>query len=75
MAELQDLLDQLVEVQSQVAFQEDTITALNEALASQQREILVLRQQLTLLKQRQEEQAAHMDSQGGPPADEKPPHY
>ena len=42
MTEMQDLLAQVVELQSQMAFQEDTIATLNEAIASQQREILVL---------------------------------
>ncbi len=74
MTDMQDVLAQLVELQSQMAFQDDTIAALNEALAAQQQEILVLREQLTLLKQRQEEQAAQLD-QGGPAADERPPHY
>ena len=57
-----------------MAFQEDTIAALNEAIATQQQEILVLREQLALLKQRQEEQAAQLDL-GGAPATERPPHY
>jgi len=74
MTDMQDVLAQLVELQSQMAFQDDTIAALNEALAAQQQEILVLREKLTLLKQRQEEQAAQLD-QGGPAADERPPHY
>lgn len=74
MTDMQDVLAQLVELQSQMAFQDDTIAALNEALAAQQQEILVLREQLTLLKQRQEEQAAQLD-QGGTAADERPPHY
>lgn len=71
---IDELVRQLAEVQSQLAFQEDTIGALNEALASQQREILVLRRQLELLKQRQDEQAAQY-SPAVAPADEKPPHY
>ncbi|MCB1677294.1 MAG: SlyX family protein [Halioglobus sp.] len=62
----------LVEVQSQLAFQEETVQALNDALAGQQREILQLRRQLVLLKARQDEQAA--DLQGGA-AHERPPHY
>ena len=33
---------QLVEVQTQLAYQEDTVRALNDSLASQQQEILVL---------------------------------
>ena len=74
MSDMQNVLAQLVELQSQVAFQDDTIATLNEAVASQQQEILVLREQLTLLKQRQEEQAAQLDH-GGPAANERPPHY
>jgi SlyX protein len=64
-----------MEVQSQLAFQEDTIAALNEALAAQQQEIITLRRQLTLLKQRQDEQAVQLDQGGSAPAQEKPPHY
>lgn len=74
MTDTRELLALVEELQSQMAFQEDTITALNEAIASQQQEILVLREQMTLLKQRQEEQAAQLD-EAGPAADERPPHY
>jgi len=71
--ELDQLKQQLTEVQSQLAFQEDAMQALDAALAAQQQEILVLRRQLALLKQRQDEQAA---GQGGAERlDEKPPHY
>jgi len=69
------LAAELVEVQSQLAFQEDTITVLNASLALQQREIIQLRRQLELLKQRQDEQASHSDEVSSPPVDEKPPHY
>ena len=75
MSSNEDLQTQLMEVQSQLAFQEDTITALNEALAAQQQEIITLRRQLTLLKQRQDEQAVQLDQGGSAPAQEKPPHY
>ena len=73
MADIDELREQLAEVQSQLAFQEDTVAALNEVLAGQQQEILLLRRQLELLKQRQDEQAAQADP--GAPVDEKPPHY
>jgi SlyX protein len=46
MADTEELARLLVEVQTQLAYQEDTITALNEALADQQQEILVLRRQM-----------------------------
>ncbi len=77
MSEIKELKLQLVEVQSQMAFQEDTVHALNEAMALQQQEILTLRQQLTLLKERQEEQARQMDQGADAPSleEEKPPHY
>jgi len=64
----------LMEVQTQLAYQEDTVRALNEALAEQQREILVLRRQLQLLKQRQDEQG-EMGADSTPAPQEKPPHY
>ena len=72
--EIEALKQQLVDLQSQVAFQDDTVSALNEALSQQQQEIITLRRQLTLLKQRQDEQALQI-GEGGPPADQKPPHY
>lgn len=74
MSESESLLQQM---QSQLAFQEDALQTLNEALASQQQEILVLRRQLELLKQRQDEQAAASSESGATSdiASEKPPHY
>jgi SlyX protein len=69
----QEIMQLLVEVQTQLAYQEDTVRSLNEAMAAQQREILVLRRQLQLLKQRQDEQGEAAAS--GPAAQEKPPHY
>ena len=65
----------MIELQSQMAFHEDTIGSLNEALAAQQQEILMLRRQLELLKLRQEEQSATADQAAGMPLEEKPPHY
>ena len=74
MAEIDGIRQQLVDVQTQLAYQEDTVRELNEALSRQQQEILVLRRQLQLLKQRQDEQG-----EGGPAnasaTREKPPHY
>lgn len=72
-----DELKQLVmELQSQLAFQEDAVGSLDQALAQQQQEIMLLRRQLELLRQRQQEQTAHNDaSHGIDSPDEKPPHY
>lgn len=72
MTDFEHVKHQLVEVQSQLAFQEDAMRELNEALALQQQEILVLRRQVQLLKQRQDEQQPAQDSGS---AEERPPHY
>jgi SlyX protein len=74
--EIDELKQQLMEVQSQLAFQEDAVQGLNDALSVQQQEILLLRRQLELLKIRQDEQGAQ-DEPGatGSGIDERPPHY
>lgn len=74
-ADTDPLLSQLEEVQSQLAFQEDALQSLNEALAQQQQEILLLRRQLELLKQRQDEAGATQGGSGDDGGEEKPPHY
>jgi SlyX protein len=74
--EIDALKQQMLELQSQFAFQEDTLRSLDLALAAQQQEILVLRRQLELLRQRQQEHAAQSETAfPGQPADERPPHY
>jgi SlyX protein len=73
LAEIDGIRQQLVDVQTQLAYQEDTVRELNEALSRQQQEILVLRRQLQLLKQRQDEQGTGPATAG--PLEEKPPHY
>lgn len=69
----ESLEQQVIDLQSQVAFQEDTIRDLDAALAEQQRDILLLRRQLELLQQRQEEQT--MQATAETSVQEKPPHY
>jgi len=66
---------ELIDVQSQLAFQEDTLQALNDALTLQQQEILTLRRQVELLKARQDEQGANADQAAAPALDQPPPHY
>ena len=75
-ADVDTLKQQMLELQSQSAFQEDALRSLDLALAAQQQEILLLRRQLELLRQRQQEHTAQAESaMPGMPADEKPPHY
>jgi len=74
--EIDEFKQLLMELQSQFAFQEDAVRTLDDALAGQQREIIQLRRQLELLKQRQDEQVARQEAgEAGIPVDEKPPHY
>lgn len=75
MGDLEKLAGDLVELQSQMAFQEDMISSLNEALTEQQREVLLVRRQLELLKQRLEEQTLSSDSVPPSAGHERPPHY
>lgn len=73
MGTIEGLQQQLVDVQTQLAYQEDTVRQLNQALSAQQQEILVLRRQMQLLKQRQDEQGHASGTTAA--LDEKPPHY
>ena len=75
MTDISKIAGDLIEVQNQLAFQEDTMEALNTVLTQQQQEILVLRRQIELLKQRQDEQGTGLDGDQTDPATEKPPHY
>lgn len=70
-----ELRKQLDELQSQVAFQDDALQTLQLALANQQQDLLTLRRQLTLLKQRQDEQAQQAEEGASTPPRETPPHY
>jgi len=73
-AEVETLKQQVAELQSQLAFQEDAISGLDAALAQQQGAILLLRRQVELLGERlraQDGEAAGAST----PLDEKPPHY
>lgn len=74
--EVDTLTQQVLELQSQLAFQEDTLRSLDAALALQQQEILLLRRQVELLLVRQQEYEATNDAGLVYSArDELPPHY
>jgi SlyX protein len=67
------MTDDLIELQTQLAFQEHTIGELNEILTNQQQQIDMLRLEIKLLKENfgTLEEKVEM----GPPQDERPPHY
>lgn len=63
---------QLVDLQSQLAFQEDTIQTLNDVVTGQQRQI----EQLNELCNQQKIMLEHMsDALGKHSGADKPPHY
>ncbi|WNW11294.1 SlyX family protein [Pseudomonas sp. DTU_2021_1001937_2_SI_NGA_ILE_001] len=66
------LESRVMELESRLAFQDDTIQALNDVLVGQQRVIDRLQQQLMLVAKRQEEMSHRMD---GFEDDVPPPHY
>lgn len=69
---MQELARQLVDIQTQLAFQEEYISQLNEALAQQQRDIEGLQTESRVLRQQYRE---IQQQQAAPDAEQPPPHY
>jgi SlyX protein len=70
--EWRELNTQLVELQTQLAFQEDTLQALDDVITRQQQSI----DRLTQWQQRFERQLAELAGTAeSAPADQRPPHY
>ena len=66
----------IVELQQQVTFQEHTIDTLNDVVSKQQKDITRLERALGLLVQQMASlQQAADAGQGGPEANQPPPHY
>lgn len=73
---MNDLNDDLIELQTRLAFQEDTINQLNAVITQQDAAILQLQHQMRLLARRIDELAVEQRTAGGDVvADERPPHY
>lgn len=71
------IMDQLVELQSQFAFQEDMLSTLNDVIARQQRQIDALQRELLIHNDKISSVMEQMSEKGGGSsvADERPPHY
>jgi SlyX protein len=65
--------EQLIELQSQLAFQEDTIQALNDVVAQQQQQIDSLRARSDLFSSQLERAMTALE--GSEVIDVPPPHY
>lgn len=68
-----ELAVRLDEMETRLAFQDDTIEALNEVVSRQELELVRLQRSLELLARRQVDLAASMP--GGAEDDQPPPHY
>lgn len=66
---------QIVELQTKLAFQEDTVQALNDVVAEQQQDILALKNQVNLLLEELKSVLINLDSGGISTHQETPPHY
>ncbi len=69
--------ERLISMESQLAFQDDLIEQLNQQVILQQRDLLLLQEQLHLMAQRFKELQQTSERQGDQPSaeDERPPHY
>ena len=72
LTDLEKLHDQLFDLQSQLAFQEDTIHSLNEVVTEQQQQIERLNEMMNLIRLQLE---ASIGDQADDIVIEKPPHY
>jgi len=68
--------ERFVDIESKIAFQENTISELNEAILRQQKEIAQLGKQVEALSENQKSMSEVISRAGeGDPREEKPPHY
>ncbi|GAB2198740.1 hypothetical protein MAH4_29080 [Sessilibacter sp. MAH4] len=70
----ESLQQQIDDLQARVAFQEDSLTALDEVIAKQDRMIIELNKKLDMLVGRVKDLRDQLQ-QGGDPLEERPPHY
>ena len=66
---------QMVELQTKLAFQEDTVQTLNDIVSEQQQDILALKSQVNLLLEELKGVLINLDSGGISTHTETPPHY
>ena len=76
MTELEQLQDQLIDLQTRVSYQDDTLAQLNDVVTEQDNIISKLQKQIIALAKKHDEMnySAEQGSAGNP-ADERPPHY
>jgi SlyX protein len=73
---MSDINEDLIDLQTRIAYQEDTIAQLNLIVTKQDGEILQLQKQMSVLAKRLDE-LLYVQEQGGGDdvVNERPPHY
>ncbi len=76
MSEIEQLQDQLIDLQTRVSYQDDTLAQLNDVITEQDSIIRIMQKQMIALAKKHDEMnySAEQGSVGNP-ADERPPHY
>lgn len=69
------VLDRLDDLETRLAFQEETLQQLDQVVASQDRELLLLREQLRRLSEKMSDVEYAVEQGGSRSGAEKPPHY
>ena len=69
--------DELIELQTQLAFQEHTIAELNDAMINQQKQMDVMRQEIRMLREKfaSLEDRVELGAASASAQHERPPHY
>jgi SlyX protein len=67
--------NELIDLQTRIAYQEDLLSELNNIVIKQDAEILTLKQQVRQLAKKMEDFLANPESDGVEISMEKPPHY
>ncbi|WP_439134835.1 SlyX family protein [Pseudomaricurvus sp.] len=71
----QQMQQQIEELETRLAFQEDTLNALDTIIAEQDRLLSRQQMQLQLLAEKFKTMESRLDDPQAPAADERPPHY
>jgi SlyX protein len=72
---MQKINDDIIDLQTRVAFQEDTLLQLNQVITKQDADIVQLQQQVRLLAKRVDESLFAQEQGGAGAESERPPHY
>ncbi|MBR9907179.1 MAG: SlyX family protein [Gammaproteobacteria bacterium] len=70
-----DLMQRIADLESQLAFQEDTIETLNQLVTQQAREFQTLQRKMQVLGEKFQQINDRQGDTPSNPADEVPPHY